>query len=232
MTASKPDANSTSPGSSSPNKSAANGKVGINGIAVAASVIVLAVGGLLIGRQWFGPEPASTPPSATQTAAIGGPFALVDHNGQSVTDATFHGSYKLVYFGYTYCPDVCPTSLIRNAEALDLLGEKADAVVPILISVDPQRDTTELLKTYVPHFHPRLVGLTGSPEQVAEAAKAYRVYYARVDEEGKETGADSDTYLVDHSTITYLMGPDGQFIQHFSHSMDADAMAAKLKDLL
>ncbi len=213
-------ANASSPGTEKPGASK------INGIAVAAAVVLLLIAGLLIGRQWFGP--GATGPS-TDTAAIGGPFTLVDHDGQTVTDETFLGSYVLLYFGYTYCPDVCPASLARNRQVLDILGEKADGIVPVMVSVDPARDTPDLLKAYVPHFHPKMVGLTGTPEQVAEAARAYKVYFARV---GEGEAEDDGTYLVDHSAFTYLVGPDGDYIQHFSHTMGAEAMAAKIADLL
>lgn len=215
-------ANASSPGSGKPRPSP------INGVAVAAAIVVLLVVALMVGRQWFGPDASDD--STSGKAAIGGPFTLVDQDGQTVTDQTFLGSYMLIYFGYTYCPDVCPTSLARNRQAMDILGDKADAIVPMLISIDPERDTPELLKSYVPYFHPRMVGLTGSPEQVADVAQAYKVYYARATEDGKE--ADDENYLVDHSSFSYLMGPDGEFIQHFSHSMDAEAVAAKLAELL
>ena len=134
----------------------------------------------------------------------------------------------LIYFGYTYCPDVCPTSLSRNASALDILGPEGEEIVPVLITVDPQRDTPELLQSYVPHFHPRMVGLTGTTEQIADVARAYRVYFAKAEEEG----ASSDNYLIDHTSITYLMGPDGKFLQHFSHNAEPEAMAERLRKIV
>ena len=130
----------------------------------------------------------------------------------------------LVFFGYTYCPDICPTELQVMSAALDNLGAKADAIQPIFITFDPQRDTPEVLKQYVSNFHPRLVGLTGTPEEIAAAAKAYRVFYSRL-----ENTSGPDTYLMDHSTITYLMDRQGKFLKHFSYSTDAAALAQALE---
>jgi protein SCO1/2 len=163
-------------------------------------------------------------PDATRTigvAAVGGPFTLTDHNGRRVTEKDFAGRYMLVFFGFTFCPDVCPTALQVSAAALDKLGAKADKVTPVLISVDPERDTPEQLKGYVASFHPRLVGLTGSVEEVTAAAKAYRAYWRKVKDDKSAAG-----YTIDHTSIVYLMGPDGRFITHFTHATSVDAMAA------
>ena len=162
------------------------------------------------------------------TPTIGGPFTLVDQAGKTVTDKNFRGQYLMIYFGYTYCPDVCPTSLTNMSDALDLLGEKATKVTPMLITIDPARDTPEHLREYATYFHPRLHALTGSPEQIAAVAKAYRVYYSKV----KQEDATEDDYLMDHSSVTYVMGPDGMFRLHFSHGTDAETMASRLRDLL
>lgn len=181
-------------------------------------VVVVALGARsLILAQ---PETAASPSRGLPT--IGGPFTLTDQTGRAVTDADFRGRYMLIYFGYTYCPDVCPTSLQVMADALDLLGPKADEITPILITIDPQRDTPELLRDYVVNFHPRMVGLSGTPEQVADAAKAYRVYFAKAEQEG-------GTYLMDHSSIVYLMGKDGSFLAHFGHNTPADKMAEGIR---
>jgi protein SCO1/2 len=152
-------------------------------------------------------------------ALIGGPFTLTDQHGARVTEQDFAGRFMLVYFGYTFCADICPTSLTVMAAALDGLPEaQAEQVVPILITVDPARDTVEQLAAYAPLFHPRLVALTGSDDEVSEAARAYRVYYHRPDEEG-------DAYLVDHSTFVYLMGPDGSYRTHFGIDASPEATA-------
>ena len=159
------------------------------------------------------------------TALVGGPFTLTDHTGRKVTDKDFLGKFTLVFFGYTYCPDVCPTELQVMSAALDSLGAKADDIQPIFISIDPQRDTPEVLKQYVANFHPRLVGLTGSPEEIASVAKAYRVYYSKV-----EGSSGPDNYLMDHSTILYLMDRQGKFLKHFTYSTDAAALAKAIEE--
>lgn len=185
--------------------------------AVLAVVVVaaLAVGSRLV--VWSGGEHAGQ-------AAIGGPFTLVDGDGRTVTEQSFRGKWMLIYFGYTFCPDVCPTSLTVVAGALDKLEPaQADKVVPMLVTVDPTRDTPAVMKEYVSAFHPRMVGLTGSPEQVTATMKAFKVYAAR----GK--GGDDTSYTVDHSSILYLMGPDGRFVAHFPHGTTADDLAAVLK---
>jgi cytochrome oxidase Cu insertion factor (SCO1/SenC/PrrC family) len=158
------------------------------------------------------------------TALVGGPFTLTDQDGRKVTDKDFRGRYMLVFFGYTYCPDFCPTELQVMSVALENLGAKADAIQPIFISFDPERDTPEVLKQYVSNFHPRLVGLTGTQEEIAAAAKAYRVYYSKA-----PNSSAPDTYLMDHSTITYLMDPQGKFLKHFSYSTDASVLAKALE---
>ena len=166
-------------------------------------------------------------PISIGTALVGGPFTLTDHTGRKVTDKDFRGHYMLVFFGYTYCPDICPTELQVMSAALDNLGAKADAIQPIFITFDPQRDTPEVLKQYVSNFHPRLVGLTGTPEEIALAAKAYRVFYNRL-----ENTSGPDTYLMDHSTITYLMDRQGKFLKHFSYSTDAAALAKAIAEAI
>ena len=165
--------------------------------------------------------------SYTGTALVGGPFTLTDHTGRKVTDKDFLGKYMLVFFGYTYCPDVCPTELQVMSAALDSLGAKADTIQPIFISVDPQRDTPEVLKQYVANFHPRLVGLTGTPDEIASVAKAYRVYFSKV-----ENNSGTDTYLMDHSAIIYLMDRQGKFLKHFTYSTDAAALAKAIEDAI
>ena len=170
----------------------------------------------------------SETPLAGATPTIGGPFTLVNQDGKTVTNKDFRGQYLVIYFGYTYCPDVCPTSLTNISDALDLLGEKAVKVTPMLITIDPARDTPEHLREYATYFHPRLHALTGSPEQIAAVAKAYRVYYSTV----KQEDAAEDDYLMDHSSVTYVIGPDGMFRLHFSHGTDAETMASRLRDLL
>jgi protein SCO1/2 len=158
---------------------------------------------------------------------IGGPFSLVDGDGKPVTDKSFRGKYMLVYFGYTFCPDVCPTTLNQVADALDRLGTKADRLAPIFITVDPKRDTPAAVKQFAAAFSPRLVGLTGSAEQVGAAARAYRVYYAE-----RRTGDGPNDYAMDHSSILYLMGPDGRFIAPIRAEETGEQIAADLTRLM
>ena len=158
-------------------------------------------------------------PSTAQAASIGGPFELVDHTGQTVTEESFDDRYLLVYFGYAYCPDICPTELLIMGQAVDELGDLSDEVQPLFVTVDPARDTVEYLAEYVPTFHPRLVGLTGSDEQINAAVKAYRVFYRlnEPDEDGN--------YLVDHTSYVYFMDPDGDYVTHFVFGQGPEKMA-------
>ncbi len=158
---------------------------------------------------------------------IGGPFALEDGTGRQVTDRDFRGKYMLVYFGYTFCPDACPTTLNEVADALDRLGKKADRLQPIFITVDPKRDTPAVMKQYVAAFTPRLIGLTGSDDQIAKVAREYRVYYAE-----HRTGPGPNDYAMDHSSVLYLMGPDGRFIAPVPTDEDGARMAAELSKLM
>ena len=151
---------------------------------------------------------------------IGGPFSLIDHNGKRVTEKDFEGHFMLVFFGYTYCPDVCPAELQVMTAALEQLGSKADKVTPVFVTIDPKRDTVEQMASYVSNFHERLVGLTGSFEEIRAAAKAFRVYYAKA----KDDSSSAD-YLMDHSSIVYLMGPKGEYAAHFSYGTSPDKMA-------
>lgn len=197
------------------------------GALLGLAVVALLAGGLLAARHYWGTDGGSAPVGRDNaTASIGGPFTLIDQHGRTVTDRDFRGRWLLVYFGFTYCPDVCPTSLARNGDAVTLLGDKGKQVLPVLISVDPERDTPEKLKDYVVSFHPQAVGLTGTPEQIAAVAREYRVYYAKA---RQDAGQD---YLVDHSSITYLIGPDGRFVKFFRHEASPEEMADYLNKRL
>ena len=160
-------------------------------------------------------------------ALVGGPFELTDHTGKRVTDKDFRGSFMLVIFGFTYCPDVCPTELQLISTTLEKLGPKGNRVVPIFISIDPERDTPNQLAMYVKSFHPRLIGLTGTLDEVAAAAKAYRVYVKKVPDPKSTAG-----YTMDHSALIYLMGPDGAYRTHFTPGTSVDALAERLAKLL
>ncbi len=152
---------------------------------------------------------------------IGGPFTLVNGNGQTVTDKDVITKPSLIYFGYTFCPDVCPADNARNAEAVDILEERGFDVQPVFISIDPERDTPEVVKEFAANLHPKMVGLTGSPEQVKAASLAYKTYYRK--QEG-----DSEFYLMDHSTFTYLVMPGYGFVDFFKRDDTADAMADRV----
>jgi protein SCO1/2 len=159
--------------------------------------------------------------------AIGGPFTLTDQNGKRVTDQDLRGKPTIIYFGYAYCPDVCPTSLLLMQTAVDQLGPQAAAKVnQVFITVDPERDTQSALKEYVAQFGPTMVGLSGTAEQTAAVAKAFRVYYQKV------PGKDGAPYLMDHSSIFYMMDRDFRFVKHFTHQSKAEDIAAALKPLL
>ena len=182
------------------------------------SIVILLLSAGLAAYSLFGIRGTAIQ-TGTGEALVGGPFTLVDQTGKSITDKDFRGKYMLIFFGYTYCPDVCPTELQVMMAALDTLGPRAAEVQPIFITIDPDRDTSEVMQSYVENFGPSLVGLTGTAEQIAQVAKAYRVYYA------KSGNTKTQDYLMDHSSIIYLMGPDGVFMKHFTYTTDAAALA-------
>jgi len=172
--------------------------------AIALTAGALIVTGLVAGTYLTlnrGPESCSGSTIAGGKAAIGGPFTLVDHTGKTVTETDVITGPTLIYFGFTYCPDVCPLDTARNAEAIDLLADMGHTVKPVFITIDPKRDTPPVMADFVEVLHPKMVGLTGTEEQVKAASKAYKTYYRK--------NGDGEDYLMDHSTFSYLMGPDG-----------------------
>ena len=199
-------------------------------------IIALACAGLWLALA--GAHAGDTPAQSTRSAAeimdilmwnrepVGGPFALTDQSGHQRTDRDFRGRLMLVYFGFTYCPDVCPTDLQAIALALGRLGPDADSVQPIFITVDPERDTSAHLAEYVALFHPRLIGLTGSAEAIRKVADAYKVYYAKVPLEG------AGDYTVDHTAYIYLMDRDGNYLGFFPPGTSADRMVEIIKPRL
>jgi protein SCO1/2 len=196
-------------------------------------LISFIVGGFLIGALagaailLFNTPHGGQAVQSSGTALVGGPFSLVGTDGKTVTDADFRGRYMLIFFGFTHCPDICPAELQVIAQALDKLGDKGKKVVPVFVTLDPERDTPQVMGEYVKSFGPNFVGLTGSPEAIAAAAKSYRVAYAKV--ENKESASD---YSVDHSALVYLMDPEGKYVTHFSFGTSADDMAEKLNKIL
>jgi protein SCO1/2 len=201
-------------------------------LAVLSVLVVLAVAA--IGVVWRSSNASSQNGIETQETSASdfdGRFSLTDQYGKRRTDQDFRKKYMLIFFGYTYCPDVCPTTLAIEAEALDKIGARASRIVPIFVSVDPQRDTPAKLKAYLSSFDakspsPRnnFVGLTGTDEEIAEAAKAYRVYY-RAHIDGRIRDAD---YSIDHTGNVYLMDPDGKFVAYYSQGILPDELAADL----
>ncbi len=179
--------------------------------------LILAVFALFLiggaGGIWLLSEPAPAP-------AIGGPFRLTASDGREVTDQDFRGKYLLIYFGYTYCPDVCPTTLQSVAAALDTLGAKAAKLQPLLITVDPGRDTPAVLARYTAAFSPRLLGLSGTAAEIGAVEKEYRIYAAI-----HRTGPGQGDYTVDHSSVLYLMGPDGRLIAPLKADSSSDQIA-------
>jgi cytochrome oxidase Cu insertion factor (SCO1/SenC/PrrC family) len=194
-------------------------------IAIRRRLLGLAAGLLLAGAGCSSRAQTSEETSAARLmddlmwnrGPIGGPFALIDHTGKLRTDEDFRGELLLIYFGYSYCPDVCPTDLQQIGLAVDGLGARAEAVQPLFITLDPERDTAAHLAEYVPLFHPRLIGLTGSAEQIRRVALAYKVYYAKYP-------PDSSDYVIDHSSFIYLVDKAGKYIGFFPPGTAADRM--------
>ncbi len=190
----------------------------IIGIAVAVGLILL---NMLVNPA--GRNAATEKQSSSGAAAIGGPFTLVDQNGETVTDLSFRGKLMLVYFGYSYCPDVCPVDLLIMSNALTQLGEAAEGVAALFITVDPERDTVSQMKSYLSGFHPAIAGLTGDREQVSQAIAAYRVYAKKVESDSLAG------YLMDHSAFIYVMDREGKYLAHFAHNTPAEEIAKKLR---
>jgi protein SCO1 len=211
------------PSAARPGKSAPGGSPRFVLVAaVLAALVILGAGVFLALTLRDNPRGAA---GTVLASAIGGPFRLTDQNGKTVTDADLKGKWSLVYFGYTHCPDACPTALNDISIALEDLGAKRDAVRPVFITVDPERDTPEALKAYVTSFDAPILALTGTPDEVAQAAKGYRVYYAK----HPEVGGD---YSMDHSSVIYVMDPQGRFTASFTHESTPEQIAERLKNLL
>ncbi|WP_323763870.1 SCO family protein [Marinovum sp.] len=193
--------------------------------AILASAAVIA----LVGGLWYASRPADGDPFdpcrsaavAGGTDAIGGPFTLVNGAGETVTDADVITEPAIVYFGYTFCPDVCPLDFARNSQAVDLLAEKGHSATPVFITVDPERDTPEVVRDFAFNNHEKAIGLTGTEEQVQAASRAYRTYYKAQDK-------SDDYYLVDHSTFSYLVLPKHGFVEYFRRDTSPEDMADRM----
>lgn len=192
-------------------------------------VIAIVLFGLALGGLSAWIMVSQAPPSgavATGKALVGGPFSLVDASGKRVSEKDFAGRKMLVFFGFTSCPDVCPGGLQVISAALEKLGAKADKVAPVFITLDAERDPPAKVGEYVKSFSPKLIGLSGTPDEVTAAAKAYRVYFKKV------PGSDPNNYNIDHSSIIYLMDEHGQYLTHFPYPITVDELAAKLEAAL
>jgi len=192
------------------------------GLVVFLAVLAVLVAGLGYELGWFGRHAPAAPP-------VGGPFALIDQDGATRTDADFRGKLMLVYFGYTYCPDVCPATLLAMSQAVDALGPQADSVQPIFITVDPARDTPQQMKLYAANFSPRLVALTGAPDALAKAEQEYRVYAQKA---APAAGQDPNNYVMDHSSYIYLMGRDGKLAALIAPDAKAGDIEAAIRKAL
>lgn len=198
--------------------------------AITASAAVIA----LVAGLWYASRPTAgddifaqcrTSQVAGGTDMIGGPFELLNAEGETVTDKDVITQPSILYFGYTFCPDVCPLDTVRNAEAVDILEANGEMVTPVFISVDPERDTPEVVGEFAYNVHERAIGLTGTPEQVKAASRAYRTYY-------KKHEAEDDYYLVDHSTFSYLVLPEHGFVEYFRRDVTPESVAASVQCFL
>ena len=185
---------------------------------------LLLVAALIGGVLWYESEkvPGLGRVVTTGQADVGGPFQLTDQSGKRVSDKDFRGRYMLIYFGYSFCPDVCPTTLAVMAQALEKLGDRSQRIAPILITIDPERDTPKVLEDYVKAFGPSFVGLTGSVAEIKAVEKKYRVYAVKKPLEG-------GNYGMDHSSVIYLMGPDGKLVSFYDEAISPDDLAKELK---
>ena len=191
------------------------------GAAIAAVVFLAVMGIFAFMGSSGGDQFAQCRSSSVAGGDLGGPFELVNGAGETVTDAEVITEPTLIYFGYTFCPDICPMDVDRNAEAVELLEERGKIVKPVFITIDPARDTVDVVREFADIMHPRMVGLTGSPEQIKAASKAYRTYYSA------QPAVDGE-YLVDHTTFSYLVMPEVGFVDYFRREISAKQMADKL----
>lgn len=195
---------------------------------IAAAVILALTAGIyvatLVGRNDDKFAQCRASAVAGGSGQIGGAFTLMDETGATVTDKDVITEPTLIYFGYTYCPDICPYDAARNAETVTILEDQGISVKPVFITIDPERDTPEQLADFTDYLHPRMVGLTGTPEQIAAASKSYRTYFKKQ----PSSDGDDDYYLVDHSTFSYLTLPEEGFVEYFRRDVSAQEMADRI----
>ena len=190
---------------------------------LAVAALGTLVGGSILAMTVFRPQADCV--TGTVGGDIGGPFTLVDETGATVTETDVITEPTLIYFGYTFCPDVCPLDNMRNAQAVEILEERGTRVTPVFITIDPERDTVERVADFTDNFHDRMIGLTGTPEQVRAASQAYRTYYQKQD-------TDDEFYLVDHSVSTYFVTPEDGFVDFFGRSETPEEVAERVQCLL
>lgn len=190
---------------------------------ISISLIIIIVSSfLMIKYKDIGKKPLARQ-EAEAPIPIGGDFTLLDTNNNTVSDKDFRGKYMLVYFGFTYCPDICPMSLSNISGALEILGDKSKEIATIFITIDPERDNSAHIASYLKNFSPQIIGLTGSVEEIRKIADNYKVYYAKI------TGRDQANYQLSHSSFIYLMDKNGKFLKHFAHDTNASEIAAEIK---
>jgi protein SCO1 len=170
--------------------------------------------------------------TAASSVPIGGEFSLTDQHGKNVKSSAFKGRYLLVFFGFTHCPDICPVTIATMSKTLELLGKKADQVVPIFITVDPERDTPAVMKNYLAPFDSRIIGLTGSKADIKKTADAYKIFFSKKQLTPEGHGGHGDHYTVDHSTIVYMIDPDGNYLRHFSYNIGEKELAEGISEHL
>lgn len=195
-----------------------NRTITLSAVGVAAAFLL---GTVWITSQNTGGDKFAQCRDSAVAGDLGGPFELVNAEGKTVTDAEVLTEPSLIYFGYTFCPDVCPMDVDRNASAIEILEERGKVVTPVFITIDPARDTPQVVSEFAEVMHPRMVGLTGTPEQIKAASQAYKTYY-------KAHPAVDDEYLVDHSTFSYLVLPEEGFVQYFRRETPPEAMAEQI----
>lgn len=187
------------------------------GLYVFLAALAVIVGGVVYEQFWLG---------GNAGPAVGGPFALVDQNGVPRRDSDFRGKLMLVYFGYTYCPDACPTTMAALTQMLDTLGDKASRIQVIFISVDPARDNQKQLRAFAANFHPGILYLTGTPDELEKTEREYHIYVA------EEPQSGSDDYLIDHGSLVYIMGTDGRYLDEMPSALSPKAMVSTVERVL
>lgn len=193
-----------------------------------ALILLALVAGMIGLASTSGCAPGGCTTKGDTEALVGGTYSATDHTGAAVESTQLLGKYQLLFFGFTSCPDICPSGLANMSTALDLLGSDAVQFQPVFVSIDPARDTPAVMTEYLSNFHESFIGLTGTDEQIAHLAKTYRVYYGR----SSTSAPDDPHYNMDHSSIIYVMDCDGHYIKHFTHSTNAQTLAAELQALL